>query len=298
MNFHRENLILDWTVGQRVSSQLTWENSLTHLAGDEIVLYMIQVFSNMNFNNPNRAQYLERSFGSFYKFNSDLDIEHIALDSSQSLDAQKKYYDQFGIHYIHCPDETYARRLRKIADLATQDYFLFLPEDFRWIFKFPIEEAIGQAKEHNVEILKLTCRGMNWFSQKNPTNPKGWFQGDQVISGERLKKKGDLFVSDKMWLRDFHEQFSLSCVLFQTEFAKKVFNKISEKCISPGQCEKSAYLRLIFTRYSVGYYKMMIPAFHFLDFSVEGKNKYTEVRAADELIEDNIETYNKLFNQV
>ncbi len=283
-----------WTQGQL--SQ--WGNSLTHHTGNEIVLCMIQVFSNMNFNNQDRVKYLDRSFGSFYKFNSDLEISHTALDSSKTLGAQKVYYDNHGVHCLHLPNETYAKRLKKITGLTTENYFLYLPEDFRWIFKFPIEDAIRQAEKYNVQIIKLTCRGMRWFSQNQPENPKGWFHGNRVISGETLKKKGDLFISERLWFRDFHEQFSLSCVIFQTEFARKIFNRISEKCTSPGQCEKNAYLKLLLTRYTTGYYKMMIPAFHFLDYSVEGKNKYTKIRVADELIEENTELYNRLFNQV
>lgn len=251
----------------------------------------------MNFNNQKRCVYLDTSFGSFYRFNSDLEIDHTVVDSSKEMGDQKAYYDKYNVKTVHVPDETYGRRLRIITSHIKQDYFVYLPDDFRWIFKYPLEEAIAQAKKHNVQMIKLGPRGMKWFAEPNPSNPEAWFDGNQVMSGEKLKQKDDLFVSSRWWYRDFHEQFSLGCCIFQSEFAHKIFNRINEKCLTPGQCEKSAYLRLLFQPYDVAYYKMWTPAFHFIDLDIEGDNQYTQVRAADQLIEENIEIYNRLFHQ-
>lgn len=251
----------------------------------------------MNFNNQKRCIYLDTSFGSFYKFNDMNNVDHTVIDSSQSMGEQKSYYDRYNVKLIHHPNETYGRRLRVITKHLREDYFVYLPDDFRWIFNYPISEAITQAKKHNVQMIKLGPRGMKWFAEREPSNPEPWFHGNQVVSGERLTRKDDLFVSSRWWYRDFHEQFSLGCCIFQSEFANKIFNRISEKCLTPGQCEKSAYIKLLFRPYDVAYYKMWTPAFHFIDLNIEGRNKYTEVRAADQLIEENIDRYNKLFHQ-
>ncbi len=84
------------------------------------------------------------------------------------------------------------------------------------------------------------------------------------MSGERLRREGDLFVSRRWVWRDFHEQFSLACNVLQTDFARWVVDRVSAKVMSPGQAEKQAYVWLLLRKYAVAYYRMWIPAFHFM----------------------------------
>jgi len=203
-------------------------------------------------------------------------------------------YQEFGLEVVHLPGETYGRRLRQGVARLREDYVVFLPDDYVWIFPFPLAAAIEECRNYGIDELKLACRGMKWFAQKNP-QPAPWFNGHRVISGERLVPSGNLLVSKRHWRRNFHEQFSLGCHLLRRSFLSEVVAKIPEKVVSAGQAEKHAYLALVFRRYKTGYYKMWIPAFHFIDVSVEGeKNRF---KADDMLIENNYQIYNELYNR-
>jgi len=254
---------------------------------------MIEVVSLVNFDNPQRAAYLQRSFGSFYSFNSG--VRHRVYDSSRSLSAQKPFYDKFGVEVVHRPGISFGKRLFEAVHSVREDYFLFLPDDFAWIFNFPLERAIAECRAHQIAELKLTARGMPWYSQPG-AEPQPWFNGARVMSGETLVREDNLFVSRRWLLRDFHEQFSLACNVLQTDFARWVSARIPPKVVSPGQAEKNAYLRLLFRRYAVAYYKMWIPAFHFIDLSVEGHSDKNREKAKTSLIEENIATYNGRYN--
>jgi hypothetical protein len=254
---------------------------------------MINVLSLVNFDNSRRAPYLERSFGSFYRHNSH--ARHWVLDSSRTLEAQKPYYDRYGVNIVHRPGATFGQRLREGVSLVEDDYFLFLPDDFAWIFAFPLADAIAQCRERGIDELMLRARGMTWYSRPGAT-PEPWFEGNRLISGQTLKSEGDLRVSREWILRDFHEQFSLGCNLLAAKFARKVVQGIPAKVKSPGQAEKYAYLRLLFSRYATAYYRMWTPAFHFIDLNVEGDNDNNRVKAATSLIEANFTTYNRHFN--
>ncbi|MEZ8028413.1 hypothetical protein A1OW_04965 [Enterovibrio norvegicus] len=252
---------------------------------------MIEVISLVNFSNEKRVEYINKSFRSFHDFNKN--IRHIVLDSTNSIDRQKEIYESLSIEYHHLPGSSYIERLRKISELVKSDYFVFLPDDFVWIYNYPIQKAMEQARRNNVAQIKLSCRGMDWFSDPNP-QPKPWFTGNQLISGEKLKKEEDLFISNKLWFRNFHEQFSLAATITNKAFLHNTVTNIQGLINSPGAVEKKAYLKLIFTRYKTAYYDMKIPAFHFCDVGVEGATK--EYTTKDMLIESNYELYNSLFN--
>ena len=254
---------------------------------------MINVLSLVNFDNPRRAVYLDRSFGSFYRFNSGL--RHWVIDSSQSLVAQKPYYDKFGVKVVHRPGATYGQRLHEGVSLIKEEYFVFLPDDFEWIFAYPLAKAFGQARELNVAELFLRPRGMEWYGQPG-AEPQAWYFGNSVISGEELRAEGDLRVSRRWIFRDFHEQFSLGCNAFQTRFAREIFGKIPSKVKSPGQAEKQAYVRLLPRRYATAYYRMWTPAFHFIDLSVEPDTDNNRLRAKTNLVAENIPIYNGRYN--
>ncbi|MGZ3722559.1 MAG: hypothetical protein ACXVA9_06495 [Bdellovibrionales bacterium] len=254
---------------------------------------MINVLSLVNFDNTRRAAYLERSFGSFYRHNSG--VQHWVLDSSRSLEAQQPYYKKFGVQVIHRPGATFGQRLHEGLALLREDYFVFLPDDFEWIFAYPLERAIAQCRAHGIAELYLRPRGMKWYSQAGAA-PQAWFEGAKLISGETLRSEDDLRVSRRWLLRDFHEQFSLGCNVLQTEFARSVIGKIPSKVKSPGQVEKNAYVRLLFHRYATAYYKMWTPAFHFIDLSVEGDNDKNREKAETNLIAENIAVYNGRYN--
>ncbi|MGE0528671.1 MAG: hypothetical protein AB7G93_05490 [Bdellovibrionales bacterium] len=260
---------------------------------------MIEVISLVNFDNPERARYLERSFGSFYRYYSPDSVKHWVLDSSRALDTQSPYYKQYGIQVVHVPGLSYGDRLKRAADLVTESHFLFLPDDFQWIFNFPFKEAIMASEHSGIAELKLTCRGMPWFAQPGAP-PEPWFHHEngrvRVMSGELLACEGNMHVSRRRWIRNFHEQFSLACNLFESDFARWVFRRISSRARSPGEAEKQAYVRLLIKRYATGYYKMWIPAFHFIDLKVEGDRNKNKEKAATMLVEANFETYNKHYN--
>lgn len=253
----------------------------------------MDVVSLVNFDNPARVQYLDRSFGSFYKFNSG--HRHFVFDSSKNMGPQKLIYDRYGIQVLHMPGAYFGQRLKKAMTLVKDDYFLFLPDDFNWIFKFPLENAIQECRRFKIDHLKLTGRGMRWYSVKD-ASPAPWFEGSKVLTGEVLKKEGDLYVSRRWVWRDFHEQFSLACNILNTEFARWVIDRLPEKVKTPGQAEKNAYLRLLLRRYSVAYYRMWIPAFHFIDLEVEGRTPQNVYKMQTSLIEDNFSRYNRAFN--
>jgi hypothetical protein len=255
---------------------------------------MIEIVSLVNFDNPKRVQYLEKSFGSIHKYNSKNIVHHV-FDSSQSTELQSIYYRKLGIELHHMPGSSYNERLQCIKDVVSSDFIVFLPDDYVWIFDFPIEAAISQARQYGVSQIKLSCRGMSWFAQENPT-PKAWFKGNQVESGERLHEQGALFISKRRWFRNFHEQFSLGCTISSVEFLDHVAQRIRSPLFSPGACEKRAYLILVFYRYYTAYYKMQCTAFHFADYGVEGKR--TEHTLEDMLIEENYSVYNSLYNGI
>lgn len=254
-------------------------------------LKMIEVISLVNFSNEKRIEYIDKSFRSFHHFNKG--VRHIVLDSTNSIEKQKKKYEELGVEYHHLPGVSYIDRLKMVNELVTNDYFVFLPDDFVWIYNYPIQKAMDQAKKNNVVQIKLSCRGMDWFSDPNP-KPKPWFEGSKLISGETLKREGDLFVSNKLWFRNFHEQFSLAATITNKTFLHNAIMNIRRVTNSPGSVEKKVYLKLIFTRYKTAYYDMKIPAFHFCDIEVEGIMKKHTTK--DMLIESNYEIYNSLFN--
>jgi len=255
---------------------------------------MIDILSLVNFNNQKRAQYLPQSWGSFYRYNSL--GRHLVFDSSNTLDAQKPHYQNFKVDARHVPGMSYGERLQLGLSEIRSDYFLFYPDDFKWIFDYPLIEAVTQARRHSVKSIKLVPRGKNWYSTPQP-DPLKWFSGNRVESGEVLTEMDDLRVSARHWRRDFHEQFSLSCNIMNTEFARWVARRIPTTVLSPGQAEKWAYLRLLFYgRYKVAYYKMWTPAFHFVDLAIEGETPGNRLRAATNLLPENEATFNRLCN--
>lgn len=255
---------------------------------------MIDILSLVNFNNQKRAQYLPQSWGSFYKYN--LPGRHIVLDSSNVLDSQNQHYQDFKIDIRHVPGMSYGERLRLGLAEIRSDYFLFYPDDFKWIFDYPVDEAVIQARRHSVQAIKLVPRGKTWYSASEPMATK-WYEGNRVESGEVLKVMDDLRVSQRHWRRDFHEQFSLSCNIMNTEFARWVAQRIPIAALSPGQAEKWAYFRLLFYgRYKVAYFKMWTPAFHFVDLAIEGESPGNRLRATTNLRRENEDTFNRLCN--
>lgn len=255
---------------------------------------MIEVLTLVNFDNPKRVEYLEKSFGSFYRHYKN--VRHVVMDGSKNIDLQLPIYRNYGVEVYHRPESTYGDRLKMAMELIKEKYFLFLPDDFQWIFPFPLEDAMVECSQYKIAEMKLTCRGLNWFS--NPgADPEPWFSGNKVMSGETLNKVGSLAVSKRWLFRNFHEQFSLACNVLEAEFARWVIGKISRNVRTPGEAEKQAYIWLVFRRYRVAYYKMWIPAFHFIDLNVEGSSDKNLQKAATMLIKENFETYNRCYNQ-
>lgn len=257
---------------------------------------MIEVVSLVNFDNQKRVAYLERSFGSFHKTYAGQEVRHLIFDGSKTMGNQTAVYERFGCKVFHQSGMTFGARLKWAMREVRGEYFLFLPDDFAWIFPFPIAESIVQCERFGVDELKLTARGMDWYSEPNP-EPQGWQAEGRVASGEQLVREGDLFVSKRHLFKDFHEQFSLACNLFRTSFAKWVIARLPDEVLSAGQAEKKAYLRLIFKPYKIAYYRMWIPAFHFIDLSVEGDNPKNRLKLRTSLIESNYEIYNRQFNK-
>lgn len=256
---------------------------------------MIEVLSIVNFDNPKRIGYLERSFKSLHQFNG-VD-KHIVIDGSQKLEDQKLIYKKFNIEYYFMPSASFSSRLKKGVSLLNSDYFIFVPDDYEWIFNFPVDKAIEQASMHNIKELKLVCPPMQWFSQKKPTieqwydenfklnkifvptqsgnivkrlfwNFHTWITGD-----EQLVQKDDLFISYRHFRRSFMQQFSLGCHIIETDFMKKLCQEMPDNLLSAGAVEKYIYKMLLFKSYLTGYYKMQTPAFHFIDLDVEGEEK-------------------------
>ena len=255
---------------------------------------MIEVVSLVNFSNKKRVKYLDKSFSSFYSFNHSK-IRHIVLDSSEEVEEQRKIYDKYGIEFHHFPKSSYLARLKMINEIVKNDYFVFLPDDFVWIMDFPLDKAIEAAASSRLAQLKLSCRGMTWFAEKNPA-PKSWFDGRRLESGEKLVVDGNCFVSKRWWYRNFHEQFSLAATITQKQFLNSLVGNMSGEVFSPGAVEKKAYVKLLLRSYYTGYYKMWIPAFHFCDPDVEGEEK--DYTTKDMLIEENYKIYNKFINRI
>ncbi|MEZ9464546.1 hypothetical protein AB4178_22935 [Vibrio splendidus] len=253
---------------------------------------MIEVVSLVNFNNEKRIRYLEKSFATFHKINN-YDVRHIVLDSSTELKGQEAIYEKLGVELHHMPNSSYSERLKIIYDLVKSDYFVFLPDDFVWILDYPINRAIESARASKIAQIKLSCRGMEWFAEENP-KPKSWYEGNKLISGERLVKEGSCYVSKRWWYRNFHEQFSLAATITNKEFLHDTIKNIPDDIYSPGAAEKKAYIKLLLKPYRTAYYDMLIPAFHFCEFEVEGENK--EYTMKDMLIEKNYSIYNSLYN--
>jgi hypothetical protein len=249
-----------------------------------------EVLSLVNFNNKKRATYLPESYGSFNAYKQDK--RHILIDGSADLNPQINYYKANSIEYYHEPTLNYIQRLKLGISKITSDYFLFYPDDFHWIFDFPIQKAIEECRVYDIKELKLTGRGMSWYSKENPKIDR-WFTGNRLISGQVLEKKGDLFVSASV-IRNFHEQFSLACNVLRTDFIQKLLKWMPNKLESPASVEKMAYLLLLGQPYKTAYYKMWIPAFHFTDLNVEGQRMAP--RAETNLIKENWSIYNNNFN--
>lgn len=267
---------------------------------------MIEVLSLVNFDNQQRIKYLNRSFGSFHKFNKVK--RHIVIDGSSQIGNQKEIYEKLNIEYYHKTDP-YSKRLKYGISLLQNDYFVFLPDDYEWIFDFPIEQAIAEAKKHNIKELKLVSPPMQWFSQANP-NVEEWYDTNYVLKdvyvptnednrikrlfwdihtfitkNEKLVKEDNLYISKRHFRRSFQQQFSLGCHILQTEFLKALSKDMPDDLLSPGEVEKHVYKQLFFKKYLTAYYKMQTPAFHFIDLDVEGREK--EHIASTNLIKSN-----------
>lgn len=252
---------------------------------------MISLLSIVAFEGSARVEYIDRSFGSFHQFYGPK-FRHVVVDGSRKLAGQVSHYDRYGCEVYHHPIP-YCSRLKIGLEKIDTEYLLFYPDDYTWIFRFPLEDAVRECQRAKIDELKLACRGMKWFSQPQAT-PQPWQLNGRVISGEQLTRDGDLFISRRHLRRDFHEQFSLGCHLIRTDFLRDVIRRVPDHVVSPGAVEKRAYLRLIFRRYRTAYYKMWIPAFHFIDKSVEGSHQWH--KADDMLVQENFAKYNSQFN--
>lgn len=255
---------------------------------------MVEVLSMVNFDNQDRIDYLQRSFKSFYKYNKIK--KHIVIDGSKEMGRQQEIYEELNIEYYHQPISM-AQRLKFGVSLMDNDYFVFLPDDYEWIFDFPTEEAIKEAKKNDIKELKLVCPPMQWFSEKEPIVEK-WYDEDfklkQVLvptqsgnilkrvfwdfhtwftSGEQLVQKDDLFISYRHYRRSFMQQFSLGCHIIETNFMKNLCVNMPDDLPSAGSVEKYVYKKLLFRPYLTAYYKMLTPAFHFIQLEVEGQEK-------------------------
>lgn len=256
---------------------------------------MLECLSLVNFDNPKRIAYLERSFGSLHQHNH-ID-RHIVIDGSQKIGAQETIYKKFGIECHHMPSASFSSRLKKGSSLLKSDYFIFAPDDYEWIFDFPVAEAIAQARNHNIKELKLVCPPMQWFSQKDPVVEQWYdknFKLKQVsvptqngniakrvfwdlhtwfTSSEQLVRRDDLFISYRHFRRSFMQQFSLGCHIIETDFMKNLCANMSNDIPSAGSVEKYIYKMLLLKPYLTAYYKMLTPAFHFIDIEIEGQEK-------------------------
>jgi hypothetical protein len=253
----------------------------------------MEILSLVNFDNIERTAYLDRSFGSYYTRYPR--VRHIVIDSSKNTDAQAEQYRRYGVELCHRPGASYGSRLKFGLSLVKSDFFLFFPDDFVWIFEMDLTDAVNQARQVGIDSIRLCPRGMSWYSKQNPI-PIPWYHGTKVISGEVLVREGDLFISKRRWTRDFHEQFTLSCNIMRTDFARWVVDRIPATVINPSKAEIWAYIRLIFKRYFVCYYKMQTPAFHFADLMIEKPNPKNIERAETNLLEENYEIFNRLCN--
>lgn len=252
----------------------------------------IEVLSIVSFNNQERINYLERSFKRFHKYYPE--VRHVVIDGSAHLSRQVEIYKELGVEYYH-QQTPFSQRLKFGLGLLKNNYFVFLPDDFAWIFPFPLEQAIAECEKNNVDELKLACRGMPWFAQKDPV-PVPWHVNGRLNTGEQLVRNGDLYISKRGLRRSFAEQFSLACNIIRKDFIVPLAKKMPDTLTSPAKVEVWAYLRLYarLNRYVMAYFKMWIPAFHFIDLEVEGVRHAN--KATDMLIEENFEIYNVFFN--
>lgn len=277
---------------------------------------MIEVLSLVNFDNQERVEYLHKSFGSFYNYNT-VD-RHVVIDSSTVIGKQKEIYEKYGIEYYHKPI-SYSQRLKFGVSILNADYFLYLPDDYEWIFDFAVEETMIQAKKHNIKEIKLVCPSMQWFSKLNP-DIKEWYNEDFVLQdvqvltkegnklkrlfwdihtfitkNERLIKKDDLYISNRHFRRSFQQQFSLGCHILERNFVKKLSLNMPDYLLSPSEVEKNVYKQLIFKKYLTAYYNMETPAFHFVDLNIEGLDK--KHFASMNLIKENFKYFVNMENK-
>lgn len=260
----------------------------------------LEIVSMVYFADLLRVQYLSRSWESFHKMYDSMRFRHIVLDGSEDIGIQRAYYDKLNIEYYHRP-ESYSSRLKEAVKLVSGDYFLFFPDDFQWIFRYPLAEAIFQSRKCGVDELKLVCRGDTWMSSPG-AEPKPWYRrtskGVVVAGGEVLKTCGNIHISKRFpaLRRDFHEQFSLACHVLRTSFARSIFDRLPATLRSAAECERQIYRVLRFRRYTTGYYRMWTPAFHFIDVNAEPNNNKREQFAATELHRENFEAFNAFFH--
>jgi len=255
---------------------------------------MMEVLSLVNFDNLARVDYLQRSFKSFYIYN---EVQrHIVIDGSKYMGKQKDIYDELGIEYYHMPT-SFSQRLKFGVALLKQDYFVFLPDDYEWIFSLPIEQAIAESRENNIKELKFVCPPMQWFSMQNPSI-EDWYDENYTLqkihvptqsgnilkrflwnihtkltNGETLVRNGNLLIAERQMRRSFMQQFSLGCHLMETEFVAELCLNMPNDILSAGKVEKYIYKKLVFRTYLTAYFKMLTPAFHFIDLEVEGQDK-------------------------
>ena len=275
---------------------------------------MVEVLSLVNFDNQARVQYLERSFRSFYKYNNV--TKHIVVDGSHKIGRQKEIYDELGITYFH--QRTYfSERLKFGLQQIKNDYFVFLPDDYEWIHSLNIEDATTISRKNNIKELKFVCPPMQWFSMANPSVEK-WYDKTFTLKdiyvpthkkkffksffwschrfftkGERLLKDGDLYISRRHFRRSFMQQFSLGCHLIEKHFLDVVTYRMPNNIVSAGDVEKFIYKKLLLRNYLTAYYKMLTPAFHFIDLNVEGEDQ--AYMASTNLLEKNKEIFRRNF---
>jgi len=253
---------------------------------------IIDILSIVSFPNSERVSYLEKSFGSFYQFNLKNKYRHIVIDGSLENFGQEEIYKKYSVQYFFIK-ETYSKRLKIGLSKIKNEYFLFMPDDYRWIIEYPFSQALEECKINKIHELKLVCRGMDWFSQKNPT-PLPWHLNGKVISGEQLYKKGNLYISNRKIIKNFHENFSIGCHIINLNYINRLIKHLPSYIKSPSEVEKYFYLIIFLNRLwcRVAYYKMIIPAFHFATIEAE---PYSD-KFKDMLINENTNIYNNAFN--
>jgi hypothetical protein len=278
---------------------------------------MVEVLSIVRFDDANRVKYLDKSFRVFHELYPQ--CRHVVVDGSPQDLGQGRYYSELGCEVWFVP-ESYGRRLQFGAKLMRSAYFVFLPDDYTWIFQFPVERAMQEALRFSIDEIKLSPRGLKWYSSIT-TVPEKWYVGNKLrrsdvdygknpgtlkaylirfwellSAGERLSPCGQLMVSSRRFLRAFNEMFSLGCNILSTSFLLEVIGRIRlvSSIVSAGDFEKAAYRGLLTRSYRTAYYRFWTPAFHFLDPLVEGASQHHKL--ADMLIPENYEVYNRLFH--